>query len=147
MFARIFFIVACVALPSAWAYSSGAPNGACVSMLPQHGVDPQESPAPYKLLLSANSLRAGDEVELELKGNGQGDLIKGFLVQARVGNEAIGQFKVSPNNKLAQTLSCGNGNQVICLIFFKLVLFSLFVYRDDDNSIYFRTKEYLFCFC
>lgn len=82
-------------------------------MEPQHGVDPQESPVPYSLLLSANSIRAGNEVELELKGKGKGDLIKGFLVQARVGNEAIGQFKVSPDNKLVQTISCGNGNQVI----------------------------------
>lgn len=113
MFVRVFLFVACVALPSAWAYSSGAPSGACVKMEPQHGVDPQESPAPYTLLLSTSSIRAGDEVELELRGKGKGDLIKGFLVQARVGNEPIGQFKVSPNNKLVQTLSCGNGHQVI----------------------------------
>lgn len=117
MFARIFIFVACVALPSAWCYSAGAPNTACGDMTPQHGVDPQQSAAPYKLLLSTNSVRSGGDVELELKGNTEGDLIKGFLVQARVGDQPIGQFKVSPNNKYAQTLSCFNGNQVILSFF------------------------------
>lgn len=112
MFVRVFILIACVALPTAWGYSDGAPNSACGDMTPQHGVNPQQSPAPYKLLLSTDTVRAGGEVELELKGNGKGDLIKGFLVEARVGNKPIGKFKVSPNNKLAQTLNCG-GNQVI----------------------------------
>lgn len=84
-------------------------------MTPQHGLEPQKSPAPYRLLLSTNSIRSGGEVELELKGNGRGDLIKGFLVQARVGDQPIGHFKVSPDDKLVQTLSCSNGKQVIIL--------------------------------
>lgn len=113
MFVRVFIFVACIAVPMAWAYSSGAPPSACGDMTPQHGVDAQKSAAPYKLLLSTNQVSSNDEVELELKGNGKGDTIKGFLVQARVGNQPIGQFKVSSGDKNVQTISCGNGNQVI----------------------------------
>lgn len=111
---RVFILVTFVALPSAWGYSAGAPDSACSDMVPQHGAIPQQSPAPYKLLLSTNSVRAGNEVQLELRGNGKGDLIKGFLVQARVGNQPIGQFKVpADQQKLVQTLSCSGGNEVI----------------------------------
>lgn len=113
MFVRIFIFVACIAVPAAWAYSSGAPTSACGDMTPQHGVDAQKSAAPYKLLLSTNQVRSNGEVELELRGNSKGDTIKGFLVQARVGNQPIGQFKAAPGDKNVQTLNCGNGNQVI----------------------------------
>lgn len=126
MFARVFIFVACIAVPSAWAYSAGAPPTACDDMTPQHGVDPQKSAAPYKLELSTNRIRSNGEIELELRGKGKGDLIKGFLVQARVGNQPIGQFKVAPNNKQVQTISCGNGIQVILQIF-KLVFFLFFL--------------------
>lgn len=116
MFARVFFTICLIALPLAWSYSSGAPPGACGNMTPQHGVPPQRSQAPYKLRLSSDSVAKGGEVALELVGNGQDNLIKGFLVQARVGDQPVGQFKIASDDKYAQTLSCAGGSQVIPLV-------------------------------
>lgn len=111
MFARVFVAVALIALPSAWCYSTGAPGQACADMTPQHHVAPQSSPAPYQLGLSANQVRAGDTIELELKGLSEADTIKGFLVQARAGDQAVGQF-ITGNSKHAQPLNCHGGTAV-----------------------------------
>lgn len=143
MFVRVFIFIACVALPAAWAYSAGAPSVACGDMVPQHGVAPQQSSAPYKLLLSTKSVRAGNEIQLELKGNGKGDTIKGFMVQARVGDQPVGLFKVEGNNKLVQTLNCGNGNQVRSENF-KLVFFRcscILVYFNFDFDFRIETQQ------
>lgn len=118
MFARVFFAVCLIALPSVWSYSSGAPPVACVNMTPQHGVPPQKSKAPYKLLLSTEQVSKGGEVELELKGDAADKTIKGFLVQARVGDQPVGQFKVADDDKYAQAIDCGSGKKVIPLFRF-----------------------------
>lgn len=94
------------------AYSKGAPAGACEDMTPQHHVDPQTSPVPYNFLLSKNAIKAGDTVQLTIKGKSANDKIKGLMVQARVGNTPIGKFSVPSNSAYVQTLDCGNGNFV-----------------------------------
>ena len=110
MFCRAFVTIALIcAIPSAYSYSAGAPEGACGDMTPQHHVDPQESTPPYKLLLTSN----GDKVHVTIKGNGAGDTIKGFMVQARLGDKPIGKFEVpTTSRKHAQPLSCSGGSGV-----------------------------------
>lgn len=47
---------------AALAYPSGAPEGACQTLTPKHQVNPQASPSPYALHVSANSVRSGEAV-------------------------------------------------------------------------------------
>jgi hypothetical protein len=131
----ILFAVLVAVLPNALGYSAGAPEGACEDMVPQHHTDPQSSPAPYSIQLSKSRIRAGDAVQVTIRGkyfyspnveignlliffsffqigNSNNDLIKGFLVQARVGNTPVGKFEIEPNNGLIQKMNCGNGNGV-----------------------------------
>lgn len=110
MFCRSIIAIAlvCAVAPSVYSYSAGAPEGACIDMTPQHHVDPQVSVAPYKLALSSNQLRADENgsVQLKLQGNGAGDTIKGFMIQARIGDKPVGKFTVK-SKKHAQLLNCG----------------------------------------
>lgn len=94
------------------AYSAGAPRGACEDMTPQHHVDGQTSPVPYQFILSKRSIRAGDTIQLTIKGKSASDKIKGLLVQARVGHSPVGMFSVPSNSPYVQTVDCGNGSHV-----------------------------------
>ena len=48
-------------------YGSGAPPGACASMIPNHGAVPQTSVAPYSLTLSSAKYGCGvDSVSGEI---------------------------------------------------------------------------------
>lgn len=116
MFFRAVTTLCLIALPVVFSYSSGAPEGACQSMTPQHGVPPQSSPVPYTLALSSKAIRAGEQVQLEIKGNTPQHTIKGFLVQARVGDQPIGRFQVAANDKFVQVINCGNGQGVSTLV-------------------------------
>lgn len=138
MFVRLFFTVCLFALPSVWSYSSGAPPAACGNMTPQHGVPPQKSKAPYKLLLSSKQVSKGGEVELELKGDSADKTLKGFLVQARVGDQPVGQFKIADDDKYAQAVNCGGGNKVTPRsIFFPFIIYYYFLYSSViANSVF-----------
>lgn len=114
MFCRAFVTIALVcAIPSTYSYSAGAPEAACADMTPQHHVDPQESEAPYKLTLSNDKLRAdqGESVDLKIQGNSAGNTIKGFMVQARIGDKPVGKFTVK-SKKHSQLLNCSGGSGV-----------------------------------
>lgn len=116
---RVFAAIALICvIPSAWSYSAGAPEEACGDMIPKHHVAPQSSKAPYKLLLSTKELRSGEDesVNLEIKGNTAGDTIKGFLLQARIGDKPVGKFTVK-STKYAQLLDCSGGKSVSILMF------------------------------
>uniref|UniRef100_A0A336KCX4 CSON005752 protein n=1 Tax=Culicoides sonorensis TaxID=179676 RepID=A0A336KCX4_CULSO len=91
-------------------FSKGAPTSACDDMVPQHHVAAQTSKVPYDLVLSKNSIKAGDTIQITLKGKSAENKIKGLLVQARVGNSPVGKFSVPSNNPYAQTIDCGNGS-------------------------------------
>lgn len=115
MLCRTFVTIVLVcAIPSAYSYSSGAPEQACEDMMPQHHVDPQASQPPYKLLLSDTKLRSdGDgSINVKIQGNSAGDTIKGFLIQARIGDKPVGKFKLPPKSKYAQLLNCSSGSGV-----------------------------------
>lgn len=93
-------------------YSSGAPTEECGSMTPRHHVDPQKGASPYDIILDKKAIRAGDTVLVTIKGRKNDDLIKGLLVQARVGDTPIGSFDVSPSREYIQLLNCGNSRAV-----------------------------------
>lgn len=106
-FFQIFLSIALLAIP-ALGYSTGAPKAACVDMIPQHHVAPQASTAPYNLQTSKSKLQSGESVDITLKGNSPADTIKGFMVQARVGDKPVGKFEISPSNQFAQAVGCDN---------------------------------------
>lgn len=113
MLSRLFVTLAAIAvIPAVLSYSAGAPQDACENMTPQHHVEPQRSAPPYVLEVSKDTIRAGDTVELTLRGQKNSNTFKGFMVQARVGNEPVGQFQIAPDYKYAQTLSCGSKTNV-----------------------------------
>lgn len=74
---------------------------------------PQASEAPYKLILSKNQLSSdqNESIDVKIQGNGAGDTIKGFMIQARVGDKPIGKFAVK-SKKHAQVLNCSGGSGV-----------------------------------
>ncbi|CAO1306262.1 unnamed protein product [Diamesa serratosioi] len=102
------FLALCVLAVPVFSYSAGAPAGSCGDMIPQHHTDPQSSAAPYTIALSKNRIRAGETIEVTISGKGATDLIKGLLVQARVGSTPIGTFDVSSSSNILQLLDCGN---------------------------------------
>lgn len=114
MFYSTIVTVALVCIiPSVYSYSAGAPETACVDMTPQHHTDPQPSEPPYKLILSNDKLRAdkSESVDLKIQGNGAGNTIKGFMIQARVDGKPVGNFTVK-SKKHAQLLNCFGGSGV-----------------------------------
>lgn len=97
-------------------YSSGAPTEECTSMTPRHHVDAQKGASPYDIILDKKAIRAGDTVLITIKGRKNDDVIKGLLVQARVGDTPIGVFDVSPSREYIQLLNCGSSRGVSLII-------------------------------
>lgn len=113
MIFRALCLVALLAVPAAWGYSSGAPADVCGDMTPKHHVDPQSSASPYSVRVSNAQIRSGEAVTVDVAGNSPSDTIKGFFIQARDGaNTPIGSFQVDPNDPLIQTRNCFNGVNV-----------------------------------
>jgi hypothetical protein len=93
-------------------FSGGAPESECQSMTPRHHVDPQKSAFPYSINLSKKQVRAGETIEVTIKGKTADDVIKGFIAQARVGDTQIGVWDASPSASYAQIKNCGNSKSV-----------------------------------
>ncbi|KAJ6649690.1 putative defense protein Hdd11-like [Pseudolycoriella hygida] len=108
MNAKVLFICL-TTIAAANAFSAGAPDLACFDMVPQHHVDPQSSKSPYLVKLSKNQLKSGDQVDVTIHGLKQSDTIKGFMMQARVGDTPVGKWLVKKNDSYGQPLSCGKG--------------------------------------
>ncbi|KAL4715202.1 hypothetical protein ACJJTC_012249 [Scirpophaga incertulas] len=109
----VTFVVALAASASVSAYSSGAPEGSCVDMVPQHPVAPQKSPPPYTITTSTKTVKAGTPMEVVISGKAASNTIRGLLLQARHGDKPVGTFTVPPNDPFAQLLNCGTpGNAV-----------------------------------
>lgn len=119
-FVHIFLSIALLVVP-ALGYSTGAPNEACVDMVPQHHIEAQPSAAPYSIQTTKSKLKGGESVDITLKGNSPSDTIKGFMVQARVDNKPVGQFIVSPSNQFGQAVSCDNVGVSVLFMYFKCV--------------------------
>ncbi|XP_050309526.1 putative defense protein Hdd11 [Anthonomus grandis grandis] len=87
---------------SAWAYSAGAPEGVCDDMTPKHPVDPQKSRMPYKISIEKAQVKSGDEVKIGIDGKA----FKGFFLQVRDGNKAVGSFQIPGDDKYLKTVNC-----------------------------------------
>ncbi|KAK7576038.1 hypothetical protein V9T40_012324 [Parthenolecanium corni] len=93
----------------ALAYKSGAPVGVCDSMIPEHGVDPKDTPSPYTISVDKTNIKPGGSVTLKITGT-KGHKFKGFFVQARNSTNHIvnGTFgKVAG----AKVIDCPPGNK------------------------------------
>lgn len=98
-------------VPTSWAYSDGAPPGACFDMTPQHhGILAQEGNSSYIILASPSTQRPGYPIRVTLQATKNDELIKGFMVQARVGMTPVGVFRSLDG--YSHTLDCGNGKKV-----------------------------------
>ncbi len=85
-------LIGLMTVVAANAYSSGAPDKACIDMAPKHSggsIKPQTSIAPYEVKLSKNELRSGDTVDVTIHGFKRSDTIQGFMVQGRVGDTPV----------------------------------------------------------
>lgn len=103
MFVYVLIALAALAAPSL-GNLNGAPNAACVDMIPQHGVSPQSSVAPYKIFVSKSDVKSSESIVVTIKGNTPTDTIKGFLLQGRVGTTPTGSFVPEGHSHL---LNCG----------------------------------------
>uniref|UniRef100_A0AAU6PAZ2 Venom peptide n=1 Tax=Comana monomorpha TaxID=1555636 RepID=A0AAU6PAZ2_9NEOP len=94
-------------------YSVGAPESACVDMVPGHGVPPRKEKSPYTITTSTKIVKAGSPMEVVISTSDPTKLMKGILLQARDGDKPIGTFTLAPNDNFAQLLNCGTpGNAV-----------------------------------
>ena len=96
-------------LVAADGYSQGAPDSACNTLVPGHGVDSQSSLSPYTLTPSVASAEPAQRIKVTL-GSSDGSPFKGFIVQARDSNnnEVIGTFFTDEH----KYLTCGKGFSV-----------------------------------
>lgn len=115
MFVYVLLALAALAAP-ALGNANGAPNVACKDMIPQHGVSPQSSIAPYKIVVSKSETKSSESIVVTIKGNTPTDTIKGFLLQGRDGETPIGSFVPEGHSHF---LNCGSADvsiSVICLL-------------------------------
>lgn len=120
MKALIIFIQFILAIshiaPEVHAYQTGAPTVACDSLLPNHGVPPQSSPSPYKIVLERTQTYASAPLEITLTSKNGRDEFKGFLIQVRGDNpegadaefynKPLGEFENNTRLKDARVLPC-----------------------------------------
>ncbi|XP_041970353.1 putative defense protein Hdd11-like [Aricia agestis] len=95
------------------AYSEGAPTSACKDMIPRHPVEPKKTPAPYIVTTNTKVVKAGTPLEVTISGKTPKDTIKGLMLQARVGDQPVGTFKLAPNEQLVQLLKCSNAGDTV----------------------------------
>lgn len=117
-------LAAIACLDVVYGYGSGAPNGSCVDMVPQHHTPPQTSVMPYTVVPLKKTISPGEKLSLLITPTSAVKEFKGFLVQARVGDTPVGQF--TPSNSV-KVIDCGTGkavselnssNQNLCSCFF-----------------------------
>lgn len=111
----------CLLVSVVLGYETGAPRDSCSDMTPQHGNNTGGSEAQYRLTVSSDEVRAGDEVTVRLESVPlEENIFLGFLIQARsiddkdqLGQEAIGEFVLNEENqRFAQLLDCQKGLKV-----------------------------------
>ncbi|NP_001091819.1 putative defense protein [Bombyx mandarina] len=95
------------------ARSTGAPLSACRDMMPQHNATAQTSPPPYTITTDAQSVAPGDSVEVVIAGKLPEDTLRGYLLQARQGDDILGTFSLEDGDVFSQLINCGKpGNAV-----------------------------------
>lgn len=91
--------------PAVLAYPGGAPEGACATLTPEHGVNAQPG-NKYGIYVSPNAIQSGGAVSVSLQGQ---DQMKGFLIVAQDASTGQpihgGRWTAVDGN--AKALSCG----------------------------------------
>jgi hypothetical protein len=101
-------IVISAIVATAWGYSAGAPESVCDDMTPKHPVEPQKSPLPYTISVSKKEAKGGEVVDITIGGK----TFKGFLVQVRNGDKAVGSFQIPDTDKYSKPINCHGTNGV-----------------------------------
>lgn len=95
---------------STWAYPSGAPpNLVCDTMSVKH--DPYESQTsdlPYTVTIDKKTVQPSGETDITISGKD----FKGFFVQVRRGDKAVGSFVTDSEDGEYQAMTCHNNKNV-----------------------------------
>ena len=106
----------------AQSHPDGAPEKSevCKHMVPQHGMGPQNSKAPYEVTWShsskqrsPNSTHKEETLDVQIKSS-QGHFFKGFLIHARhvktekMKYEVMGSFEEGKESNNYKVIHCGN---------------------------------------
>ncbi|XP_041115206.1 putative defense protein 3 [Polyodon spathula] len=104
----LFSLVLLCLSTTAYAYGTGAPDTACNSMKPSHGVDALTTATPYKLQVSGSTYKPGQTITVTINGTEY----KGFLLQAREPDtyKIVGTWLSPPNN--TKLVACSGSNAV-----------------------------------
>uniref|UniRef100_A0AAR5PFQ2 Reelin domain-containing protein n=2 Tax=Dendroctonus ponderosae TaxID=77166 RepID=A0AAR5PFQ2_DENPD len=87
---------------SAWGYSAGAPEAVCGNMTPNHPASAQKTRFPYKVSVSSDTIKAGEETKINISGK----QFKGFLAEVRDGDQAVGSFQIPADDKYLKAINC-----------------------------------------
>ncbi|XP_065164061.1 putative defense protein Hdd11 isoform X2 [Atheta coriaria] len=88
------------------ANSNGGSETCCVDMVPKHPVDAQSSPfakTGYKVSVDKEKISDGGEAKITVSGERP---FKGYLLQVRDGETAIGTFDIAANDGHSKTINC-----------------------------------------
>lgn len=95
------------------ANSNGGSETCCVDMVPKHPVDAQSSPfakTGYKVSVDKEKISDGGEAKITVSGERP---FKGYLLQVRDGETAIGTFDIAANDGHSKTINCFTKEKVI----------------------------------
>nr|XP_018917999.1 PREDICTED: putative defense protein 3 [Bemisia tabaci] len=101
-------VVLCSLVAAVCAFKSGAPQRQCEAMRPYHeGSEPQTGRAPYTVSFSKSKIAPGERISVKITGEGN-EKLKGFMIQARVGDTPVGKFSSSNSIKLLDCSGTSN---------------------------------------
>ncbi|KAJ8883835.1 hypothetical protein PR048_015690 [Dryococelus australis] len=118
------------------AYKSGAPktDEVCRTMTPDHGAQIQPGNTfPYNVTVDKTSIKPGESVVIKITGSNQHP-IRGFFVQARVGNTPMGHFAEGPE---VQAIDCLKGAMVKYKSLCRIKIFKIL---SNSGSVKFSTE-------
>ncbi|CRL04023.1 CLUMA_CG017141, isoform A [Clunio marinus] len=82
------FVTNSLALPN------GAPESACATMTPQHGVEPQTSESPFRIVVPKSNINGGEIIDVTIEVD-PGRTFKGFFINAKTIEDeprVVGEF-------------------------------------------------------
>ena len=101
----------CFLLTLSKAYPDGAPQAACSTLAPNHGVEAQGTESPYKFTYIKNELPTSITINVKVAGT-SGEMFRGFIVQAQNSSGiGIGDFDLTGSSGAAKHVDCSNGGQ------------------------------------
>lgn len=111
MFSQLIITIAVLTVPI-WGSPDGAPVKSCKTMIPAHnGIPSQRTQAPYSI--DVKKIEGKSSYSVVIKGYTKEDKIKGYLLQARLGDRIIGNFTLyGEEASKSHTISCGGNRDV-----------------------------------